>query len=105
MLEGKASVQGTDMPVTMQLQAMSAASEALDLFDVLDCEGIASHLKKEFDRTYGAGWQCVVGSSFSCFFTHTPGTFIYFCLESLTFLIFKATASGQESISTDCVCP
>ncbi|KAJ1689827.1 hypothetical protein LUZ63_013982 [Rhynchospora breviuscula] len=93
MLEGKGMIQDTDMPLKMQLQAMSAASEALDLFDVLDCRNIAAHIKKEFDLVYGSGWHCVVGSNFGCYFTHTQGTFIYFCLESLRFLIFKGATS------------
>lgn len=46
MLEGKAVVEDTDMPAKMQAQAMSAASRALDRFDVLDCRSIASHIKK-----------------------------------------------------------
>lgn len=46
MLEGKAMIQDTDMPLKMQLQAMSCASEALDLFDVIDCKSIAAHIKK-----------------------------------------------------------
>lgn len=46
MLEGKAMVEDTDMPVKMQLQAMSAAYKALDRFDVLDCRSIAAHIKK-----------------------------------------------------------
>lgn len=50
------------------------------------------HLQ-EFDKTYGGGWQCVVGSNFGCFFTHTQGTFIYFAVESLNFLIFKGASS------------
>ncbi|CAO2197535.1 unnamed protein product, partial [Urochloa humidicola] len=81
MLEGKARVEDTDMPAKMQAQAMEAASRALDRFDVLDCRSIAAHIKKEFDTIYGAGWQCVVGSSFGCYFTHSKGTFIYFRLE------------------------
>lgn len=32
----------------------------------------------------------MVGSKFGCFFTHSEGTFIYFTLMSLKFLIFKA---------------
>ncbi|MQL91731.1 hypothetical protein Taro_024348 [Colocasia esculenta] len=47
----------------------------------------------EFDEVYGPGWQCVVGYNFGCFFTHTKGTFIYFCLETLHFLIFKGVAA------------
>jgi hypothetical protein len=39
MLEGKARVEDTDMPARMQAAATSAASHALDLFDV------AGHIK------------------------------------------------------------
>ncbi|GAB2225699.1 hypothetical protein Droror1_Dr00006503 [Drosera rotundifolia] len=42
----------------------------------------------EFDRKYGGGWQCVVGSNFGCYFSHSKGTFIYFTLETLNFLVF-----------------
>ena len=45
MLEGKARVQDTDMPARMQAAATSAASRALDLFDVADCRAIAGHIK------------------------------------------------------------
>uniref|UniRef100_A0A2P2KL30 Uncharacterized protein MANES_04G129300 n=1 Tax=Rhizophora mucronata TaxID=61149 RepID=A0A2P2KL30_RHIMU len=46
MLEGKALIEDTDMPVKMQNQAMACASEALDLYDVFDCRSIAAHIKK-----------------------------------------------------------
>ena len=46
MLEGKAMIEDTDMPVKMQLQAMASASQALDLFDVFDSRSIAAHIKK-----------------------------------------------------------
>ncbi|OVA20339.1 Dynein light chain [Macleaya cordata] len=95
MLEGKAQIEDTDMPVKMQIQAMTSASQALDLYDVFDCKSIASHIKKEFDKNYGGGWQCVVGSNFGCFFTHSKGTFIYFALETLNFLIFKGASSSS----------
>ncbi|KAA8534966.1 hypothetical protein F0562_029969 [Nyssa sinensis] len=93
MLEGKALVKETDMPVKMQIQAMTSASQALDIYDVFDCISIAGHIKKEFDKIYGCGWQCVVGSDFGCFFTHSQGTFIYFSMETLNFLIFKGASS------------
>ncbi|KAM3351497.1 hypothetical protein ACQJBY_023460 [Aegilops geniculata] len=95
MLEGKATVEDTDMPAKMQLQATSVASRALDRFDVLDCRSIAAHIKKEFDTIHGPGWQCVVGCSFGCYFTHSKGSFIYFKLESLRFLVFKGMADDQ----------
>lgn len=46
MLEGKALMVDTDMPLKMQIQAMASASQALDLYDVLDCTSIAAHIKK-----------------------------------------------------------
>lgn len=93
MLEGRAQIKETDMPITMQIQAMASASEALDIYDVTDSTSIAAHIKKEFDKMYGGGWQCVVGSNFGCFFTHSKGTFAYFALETLNFLIFKGASS------------
>lgn len=45
MLEGRARVEDTDMPARMQDAATSAASRALDLFDVADCRAIAGHIK------------------------------------------------------------
>ncbi|KAL9443569.1 hypothetical protein AB3S75_016853 [Citrus x aurantiifolia] len=96
MLEGKASIKETDMPVKMQVQAMASASQALDLYDVVDSISIAAHIKKEFDKIYGGGWQCVVGSNFGCYFTHKHGTFIYFSLETLNFLIFKAAITPSS---------
>ncbi|XP_074312540.1 dynein light chain 1, cytoplasmic-like [Silene latifolia] len=94
MLEGKAMVEDTDMPVKMQIQAMASASQALDVYDVVEYKSIAAYIKQEFDKRYGGGWQCVVGSNFGCFFTHSKGTFIYFTLETLNFLIFKGAVSS-----------
>ncbi|KAH1114115.1 hypothetical protein J1N35_007493 [Gossypium stocksii] len=96
MLEGKALVDDSDMPLKMQIEAMSFASQALDLYDVFDCISIAGYIKKEFDSKYGNGWQCVVGSNFGSFFTHSKGTFIYFTLERLKFLIFKGASSSTS---------
>ncbi|VAH42596.1 unnamed protein product [Triticum turgidum subsp. durum] len=95
MLEGKATVEDTDMPTKMQLQATSTASRALDRFDVLDCRSITTHIKKEFDTIHGPGWQCVVGCSFDCYFTHSKGSFIYFKFELLRFLVFKGMVDEQ----------
>ncbi|KAJ6711639.1 DYNEIN LIGHT CHAIN [Salix purpurea] len=103
MLEGKARVEDTDMPMKMQIQAMTSASQALDLYDVLDCKSIAAHIKK-FDLKHGGGWQCVVGSNFGCFFTHSKGSFIYFTLETLNFPhLQRSSFSLIDSVSAfDC---
>ncbi|CAJ2666620.1 unnamed protein product [Trifolium pratense] len=50
MINGLSMIEDTDMPSKMQIQAMAYASEALDLFDVLDCKYIAAHIKKLLDR-------------------------------------------------------
>ncbi|KAK8664261.1 hypothetical protein V6N13_084059 [Hibiscus sabdariffa] len=96
MLEGKALVEDTDMPMKMQFHAMSIASQALDLHDVFDYKLIAGFIKKEFDMKYGEGWQCVVGSKFGCYFSHSKGTFIYFTMGSLNFLLFKMASSSDS---------
>ena len=48
MLEGKALVEDTDMPLKMQIQAMSSASQALDVYDIFDCKSIAGYIKMVF---------------------------------------------------------
>lgn len=52
MLEGKAMVKETDMPEKMQIQAMSSASQALDVYDVFDCISIAAYIKKVLFHRY-----------------------------------------------------
>lgn len=50
---------------------------------------------QEFDRTYGPGWQCIVGTDFGSFVTHRFGCFIYFCIGSLAVLLFRASAGAD----------
>jgi dynein light chain LC8-type len=92
MLEGKAVVGDTDMTDKMQVHAMRCASEALDLHDVTDCKDIACYIKKEFDKSYGPGWQCVAGTSFGSYVTHSCGCFIHFCVGRLAVMLFKGAA-------------
>lgn len=49
MLEGKAKIKETDMPMKMQNHAMASASQALDLYDAVDYTPLASHIKKVSD--------------------------------------------------------
>ncbi|BBM98024.1 dynein light chain LC8-type [Marchantia polymorpha subsp. ruderalis] len=92
MLEGKAIVGETDMPAKMQAHAMRCASEALDSFDVTDCKDIACYIKKDFDKSYGPGWQCVVGTSFGSYVTHSCGNFIHFCLGRMAVMLFRGVS-------------
>ncbi|MBA0747007.1 hypothetical protein Gogos_009477 [Gossypium gossypioides] len=64
MLEGKAVIGDTDMLQTMQQDALHLAAKSLDFFDVTEATDIARFVKKEFDKTYGEGWQCMVGTDF-----------------------------------------
>ncbi|XP_050238179.1 uncharacterized protein LOC126687664 [Mercurialis annua] len=89
MLEGKAVVRETDMAEEMQRQAMELAYQALDLHEVSDCKSIAHYIKQKFDETQGSAWHCVVGKEFGSCITHLCGSFIFFRVEMLEFLIFK----------------
>ncbi|EYU19164.1 hypothetical protein ABFS82_13G177200 [Erythranthe guttata] len=100
MLEGKAVVGETDMLEAMQQDALDLAAKALDFFDVTDSTQIARFIKKEFDRSYGAGWQCIVGTDFGSFVTHWCGCFIHFCIGSLAILLFRGS-TGQETEADD----
>ena len=61
------------------------------------CVNDGSIFVQKFDDGHGMGWQCVVGSNFGSFFTHSQGTFIYFTLETLNFLIFKGPSPSVSS--------
>jgi len=90
MLEEKTTMIGeTDMPQVMQSHAMRVATEALDLHDINDCKDIACYIKTQFDKSYGPGWQCIAGTSFGSYITHSSGSFIHFCLGRLAVMLFK----------------
>ncbi|XP_030550998.2 dynein light chain 2, cytoplasmic-like [Rhodamnia argentea] len=95
MLEGKAVIGETDMLEGMQRYALDVASKALDHYDVTEATDIARLIKQEFDRTYGPGWQCIVGTDFGSFVTHRFGCFIYFCIGSLAILLFRGSAGAE----------
>ncbi|KAL9398759.1 hypothetical protein Peur_007720 [Populus x canadensis] len=97
MLEGKAVLRETDMPEQMQSHAMELAYQALDLHEVSDCQSIAHYIKQKFDDAYGPAWHCVVGKDFGCCITHLSGSFIFFRVEMMEFLIFKDGRDFSES--------
>ncbi|KAK9123848.1 hypothetical protein Sjap_013450 [Stephania japonica] len=95
MLEGKAIVLETDMPESMQSHVLELAHQALDLHE--DCKSIAQHIKKKFDETYGLSWNCVVGVDFGSCITHLSGSFIFFNVEMMEFLVFKDGTDSSEN--------
>ncbi|KAK1279704.1 hypothetical protein QJS04_geneDACA003176 [Acorus gramineus] len=98
MLEGKAVIGETDMLQTMQRDAFRLAGKGLDAFDVTDSTEIARFIKKEFDELHGPGWQCIVETDFGSFVTHRCGCFIYFCIGSLTILLFKSSTTPDVTM-------
>ncbi|XP_038698161.1 dynein light chain LC6, flagellar outer arm-like [Tripterygium wilfordii] len=97
MLEGKAVVRETDMPAQMQSHVMELAYQALDVHEPSDCQSIACYLKQKFDEAYGPAWHCVVGKEFGSCVTHLLGSFIFFHVEMIEFLIFKDGNNFMES--------
>ncbi|KAL4554974.1 hypothetical protein LXL04_037587 [Taraxacum kok-saghyz] len=97
MLEGKAVIGETDMRKTMQEDALQLAAKALDFFDVTEATEIARVIKQEFDRMYGGGWQCIVGTDFGSFVTHCFGSFIHFSIGNLSILLFRGSAAPENN--------
>ncbi|KAK2360862.1 Dynein light chain type 1 family protein [Trifolium repens] len=93
MLEGKGVVRETDMAEEMQNKVMELAHQALDAHEVSDCQSIAHFIKQKLDETYGPAWNSVVGNDFGSCITHMSGSFIFFRVEMMEFLIFK---DGKE---------
>ncbi|KAK3010957.1 hypothetical protein RJ639_011853 [Escallonia herrerae] len=67
----------------------SESNSRLDTFPLLFCNLL------EFDRAYGPGWQCIVGTDFGSFVTHCYGCFIHFSVGSLAILLFKGSAGPE----------
>ncbi|XP_059283190.1 uncharacterized protein LOC132036819 [Lycium ferocissimum] len=84
-------LRSADMPFTMQEHALRYARSLLLQPGIHrpNPTFLARSLKKEFDSIYGPAWHCVVGKSFGSFVTHSPGGFVYFSLDSFSFLLFK----------------
>ncbi|KAL0443525.1 UNVERIFIED_CONTAM: Dynein light chain, cytoplasmic [Sesamum latifolium] len=86
-----ARLRAADMPSAMQERALRHARALLDSAGPRRPNPtlLARSLKKEFDSVYGPAWHCVAGKSFGSFVTHSPGGFVYFSVDSLSFLLFK----------------
>ena len=53
--------------------------------------------EQKFDEAYGPAWHCVVGKDFGSCITHLRGSFIFFRVEMMEFLIFKDGRDFCES--------
>ncbi|KAL7129556.1 hypothetical protein ABFS83_13G075000 [Erythranthe nasuta] len=87
-------LRSADMPSAMQERALRHTHALLDAAAAAASRRpnptlLARSLKKEFDSVYGPAWHCVAGKSFGSFVTHSPGGFLYFSVDSFSFLLFK----------------
>ncbi|KAF3675503.1 putative cytochrome c oxidase copper chaperone 1-like [Capsicum annuum] len=96
-------LRSADMPFAMQVHALRFATTLL-LHSATQRPNptlLARSIKKEFDSMYGPAWHCVVGKSFGSFVTHSPAGFLYFSLDSFSFLLFKT----EVQLITESVVP
>lgn len=86
-------IYAEDMAEDMSKTAVDISQEA---FQLTITKGkvfstIAGYIRTAFDKTYGRGWNCVVGRSFGAFVTHEIKTYIYFTVvPGVYILLWKA---------------
>eukprot|EP00586_Coscinodiscus_wailesii_P011388 CAMPEP_0172504208 /NCGR_PEP_ID=MMETSP1066-20121228/176438_1 /TAXON_ID=671091 /ORGANISM="Coscinodiscus wailesii, Strain CCMP2513" /LENGTH=107 /DNA_ID=CAMNT_0013280273 /DNA_START=113 /DNA_END=436 /DNA_ORIENTATION=+ len=78
--DNKTHVYADDMTDEMRNQAVEIASDA---FQRTVSKGkvygtVATRIREAFDKEFGRGWSCVVGTSFGSGVTHEIKTYIYF---------------------------
>ncbi|KAI8010293.1 Dynein light chain 2, cytoplasmic [Camellia lanceoleosa] len=80
------------LPSEVQISMHSCKSSSRPLRSTRDCH-------PQFDKAYGGGCQCIVGTDFGSFVTHCYGCFIYFCIGSLAILLFRGSAAPEAEAS------
>merc|ERR1712228_268543 len=88
MADRKAVVKNADMSEDMQQDAIDISTQALEKFNIE--KDIAAYIKKEPDKKYGPTWHCIVGRNFGSCVTHESKHFIYFYINTVAVLLFKA---------------
>jgi dynein light chain LC8-type len=67
------------------------AMELVSEYDI-DQDGLlmATKLKQFMEELYKKHWHVVIGRHFGCYSIHDQGCFIYFYIETVAFMIYKA---------------
>lgn len=81
-------IKSADMGEDMQKEAIDIAIAAFENNNVE--KDVAEGIKKEFDKTHGPTWHCIVGRNFGSYVTHETNHFIYFYLDQKAVLLFKS---------------
>ncbi|KAL1145856.1 hypothetical protein V6Z11_A11G328300 [Gossypium hirsutum] len=93
----------SDMPVYMQEHALRCTRQLLDSAPKPQpsLTHLARAIKKEFDSVYGPAWQCVIGTSFGSFVTHSPAKLRAARLVVQVQTLTKTATRGALSIGMD----
>jgi len=91
----KVMVKTSDMAQEVLNIAVSIASDAIATHGEDRHRDIARTLKEYFDVLFSPAWQCIVGTKFGCFATHTRGTFCYFFVGPVGVLLFRTIPAGM----------
>eukprot|EP00929_Paragymnodinium_shiwhaense_P046232 TRINITY_DN23535_c0_g1_i1.p1 TRINITY_DN23535_c0_g1~~TRINITY_DN23535_c0_g1_i1.p1 ORF type:complete len:109 (+),score=44.25 TRINITY_DN23535_c0_g1_i1:107-433(+) len=81
-----------DFPDDMLEDAVKIAHEAVEEFGKSDQNAgqIAQKLKTHFDANWEAYWHITVGKNFGCHAVHEKHRFLYFYIDQLAFMLYKA---------------
>lgn len=81
-------IKNADMNEVLQTEVVELAKTAMDRFNTE--KDIANFIKKELDRNHTPFWHCIVGRNFGSYVTHETKHFVYFYIDELAVLAFKA---------------
>ncbi|AAZ11555.1 dynein light chain, putative [Trypanosoma equiperdum] len=76
-----------DMTKEMQEEARNLVIQAFETESLEN--GVASFVKREFQKKYKGIWHCVVGKNFGSFVTHEMKGYIYMTWGPLSILLWK----------------
>mmetsp|Transcript_21552 Transcript_21552/g.40557 ORF Transcript_21552/g.40557 Transcript_21552/m.40557 type:complete len:91 (+) Transcript_21552:70-342(+) len=86
--ERKVQLKNADMNEVLQVEVVELAKTAMDRFNTE--KDIANFIKKELDRNHTPFWHIIVGRNFGSYVTHETKHFVYFYIDELAVLAFKA---------------
>ena len=81
-------IKNADMNEVLQVEVVELAKTAMDRFNTE--KDIANFIKKELDKSHTPFWHCIVGRNFGSYVTHETKHFVYFYIDELAVLAFKA---------------
>eukprot|EP00441_Pelagodinium_beii_P033422 CAMPEP_0197649568 /NCGR_PEP_ID=MMETSP1338-20131121/28878_1 /TAXON_ID=43686 ORGANISM="Pelagodinium beii, Strain RCC1491" /NCGR_SAMPLE_ID=MMETSP1338 /ASSEMBLY_ACC=CAM_ASM_000754 /LENGTH=90 /DNA_ID=CAMNT_0043223795 /DNA_START=62 /DNA_END=334 /DNA_ORIENTATION=- len=86
--ERKVQIKNADMSDTLQTDVVECAKTAMDRYNTE--KDIANFVKKELDKMHSPFWHVICGRNFGSYVTHETKHFIYFYIDELAVLAFKA---------------